>query len=152
MHNVERAFHNDPAWFELVRARLKTSDAVDYRLAEPDKSSPGLSSDIADPRSYLSDDAAFRGYSFKNYASQIDAFPDDYFDVVLIDGRARPACIMHSVPKIKTGGLLIVDNSDRKYYFEHTKTILEKFRVIVFRGVTPTVAFMSSTTVFIKVD
>jgi len=103
---------HDPGWFELVRVHLEISMEMDYRLVQPQKSVAKVSLDIADPLLYLSGDTRFQGYNFKNYASQIDTFPDEYFDVVLVDGRARPACIMHSAPKVKVNGLLILDNAD----------------------------------------
>lgn len=39
---------------------------------------------------------------------------DDYepFDVVFVDGRERTSCMKRAVPKIKSGGYLILDNPD----------------------------------------
>jgi hypothetical protein len=140
---------HDSRWFELVRTYLGKSTIIDYRLVQPEKSNLTLF-DIANPLLYLSDEPQFKGYNFRSYVSQIDEFPNGYFDVILVDGRARPACIRHSVPKINVGGLLIVDNSDRSYYFDQTKTLLKEFQVIIFHGATAAITFMSSTTVFKK--
>ena len=41
------------------------------------------------------------------------AYPDDTFDVVVVDGRERVRCFQHSVAKVKPGGLLILDDVDR---------------------------------------
>lgn len=43
-------------------------------------------------------------------------FPDEFFDVVLVDGRRRKNSIIHSIPKLKPGGLLLLDDSQRQYY------------------------------------
>lgn len=46
----------------------------------------------------------------------IDRKPDEYFDLVLIDGRDRAKCIRSAIPKLRAGGWLILDNSEREYY------------------------------------
>ena len=66
----------------------------------------------SDPTTYASAAEAYAGLSFKDYAAIIDRFPDDYFDVVQVDGRCRSSCAMHAIPKIKPGGYLIVDDFD----------------------------------------
>lgn len=52
------------------------------------------------------------GVSFESYISTIDSHPDQTFDLVLVDGRARPACMEHALPKVKKGGYLVLDNSN----------------------------------------
>ncbi|MFZ4099898.1 MAG: hypothetical protein ACOYKZ_06200 [Chlamydiia bacterium] len=42
--------------------------------------------------------------------------PDNFFDVIIVDGRNRKGCISHSIDLLKPGGVLILDNSDRVYY------------------------------------
>lgn len=55
---------------------------------------------------------------FGEYANSILNFPDDFFDLIVIDGRARPYCLQNSIPKLKNGGYLLFDNSDRIHYQE----------------------------------
>ncbi len=141
---------HDLGWYESVRLHLDASMEVDYRLVQPEKSNSKVSFDIANPLLYLSGDTTFRGYSFKNYAYQIDAFPHDYFDVVLVDGRARPSCIMHSVTKVKVDGLLVLDNSGRDYYLERASSFLRNYDRITFRGATPGVSWFTETSVFTR--
>ncbi len=74
--------------------------------------------DIANPEHYSSDDFNSINMNYYNYVTAIDSFEDNYFDVILVDGRSRPSCIKHSVSKLKNGGLLILDNSDRDYYLK----------------------------------
>jgi predicted O-methyltransferase YrrM len=50
------------------------------------------------------------------YAGVISYFEDDYFDLVEIDGRRRADCLVNALPKLKPGGLLVVDNSEREQY------------------------------------
>jgi predicted O-methyltransferase YrrM len=65
------------------------------------------------------------GSSFEKYAKTIQQFPTEYFDLVLVDGRARPSCIQQSLPYLKHGGLLVVDNTERSYYLEPFTEILK---------------------------
>jgi hypothetical protein len=141
---------HDPSWYESVQTHLNSSIEVDYRLVQPTKFKKPILLDVSDPLLNLSDDPAFPEYSFENYVSQIDAFPQDHFDIVLIDGRARPSCILHSVTKVKVGGFLILDNSDRSYYLDKTSTILMNFDRKTFRGVTPCATWFTETSVFTR--
>ena len=115
---------HDPEWFEVITQRVtqaKKSHHFDYRLVMPHPINGSAAlQDPSSPTDYLSTDSAFTNYSFKEYVSQIDQFPEAHFDIILIDGRARPACIVHSLNKIKPGGMIIVDNADRSYYFTYT--------------------------------
>lgn len=58
----------------------------------------------------------YTGYCFKRYVETISTYPDAHFDLVLVDGRTRVACILDSVQKIRNGGYLILDNSERDHY------------------------------------
>ena len=53
----------------------------------------------------------------------IDQYPDEYFDIILIDGRARPSCFQYSFQKLKIGGLIILDNADIDYYYYIHETL-----------------------------
>lgn len=48
------------------------------------------------------------------YVDAVSSYPDDWFDVVVVDGRARGRCIARALPKVKPGGLLLVDDIHRK--------------------------------------
>jgi predicted O-methyltransferase YrrM len=50
---------------------------------------------------------------YGDYVGAIASYPDDSFDVVVVDGRARGRCVKRSLPKIKSGGLLVVDDIHR---------------------------------------
>jgi hypothetical protein len=89
-------------WTSLLRPHVPAATAAS---AAPD-----------DPDGYVSSGEEFRGRSFQAYAAAIDHFPDDSFDLVLVDGRARPSCGKHARGKVKRGGYLVVDNSERDTY------------------------------------
>ncbi len=52
---------------------------------------------------------------FDNMAMYInvDEFENESLDVVVVDGRDRANCVLKSIPKIKIGGLLVLDNAER---------------------------------------
>jgi len=48
------------------------------------------------------------------YADVILKYPDKYFDLIFVDGErsARIRCIENALPKLKPGGVLLLDNSN----------------------------------------
>jgi predicted O-methyltransferase YrrM len=46
------------------------------------------------------------------YVSIALEFDDDSLDFVLVDGGYRQACVLAAIPKLKRGGLLVIDNTD----------------------------------------
>ena len=50
------------------------------------------------------------------YAPVISEYPDETFDFILVDGRDRVQCIKCALPKLKRGGWLMLDNSERRRY------------------------------------
>lgn len=144
------SIEHDLAWFAVVRSRLAPAPPVDYRLIEPEPGATPQGADPSDPDAYLSADASWRGATFRHYATAIDEFPDGTFDVVLVDGRARPSCIKHGAHKVAVGGVLILDNSERAYYLARTRGHLEGFLETRFLGPCPTVPAISATSIFTR--
>lgn len=128
---------HDPKWHMLLSSHIAPAAPIERRLILPDALPPGPPLDPADPTTYASTDAAWLGHSFRNYATQIDDFPDNYFDVVLVDGRARPACLWHSAGKVRVGGLLILDNADVAHYLARTAARLTRYTKTEFYGAGP---------------
>lgn len=146
------SIEHDAEWYALVKTRLQHTDALDYRLVLPDPSPPdqAASLDRADPRNYLTDWIGFEQATFRNYAQQIDSFPDYYFDVVVVDGQARPACLAHSYSKVKVAGMLILDNADVPLYLEQTQHLLADFKRLSFAGIAPIQGIPSRTDIYIR--
>lgn len=61
---------------------------------------------------------------FDDYVGAIDRFPDNSFDLVIVDGRTRVECALRAMPKVKPGGLLLLDDSDRLRYEPAHKALL----------------------------
>lgn len=47
------------------------------------------------------------------YYQHIDRLPDGFYDIVLVDGRDRVECTRRARHKLATGGLFVVDNTER---------------------------------------
>jgi hypothetical protein len=119
-------------WFNKVRnyIELRKIKGWNGQLIKPelrDNTTDALNP--SNPLHYFSCDENFANFTFKAYSSYIDSFPNNYFDIVLVDGRSRPACLRHSMPKIKKGGLLVLDNSEREYYHTDIKIEGPEFRL-----------------------
>ncbi len=100
---------HDPQWGALVQAALKRHNLtqVDFRVVPPEAGhNPAATSAVA----------AYQGMNFTRYLQQIQDFADESFDVVIIDGRVRNQCVEAALPKLKPGGLLVLDNADRAKY------------------------------------
>ena len=65
---------------------------------------------------YFSSDERYKNKNFKKYVGKINDFPDDFFDLVAVDGRARNACLGSVLSKVKQNGYVLLDNSERAEY------------------------------------
>ena len=72
---------------------------------------------------YTSNRLEYSGLSFKDYVHMINQFPDQYFDLVLVDGRCRIECCKVASTKIKKNGVLMLDNSDYLHYQKGIKDL-----------------------------
>ncbi len=138
---------HDRPWFEKV---LKAVDCHGYKnchvqLIEPTAINDSLFRDASDPNTYVSSSSNFTGKIFRDYASNIDQFPDVFFDLILIDGRARPSCFKHAIPKVKLNGYIVWDNTDREHYLPTMQAAPSNFEFIDFPGVSPYVNFFTRT-------
>lgn len=73
--------------------------------------------------------------------------------MIVADGRALASCVMRSIKKIKCGGAILVDNSERTQYGgvqEHLRAM--GFLETKFRSLGPSNTYVWETTVFRKVN
>ena len=73
---------------------------------------------------------------FDDYVETINQFEDESLDLVVIDGRARVACALAARSKVRPGGMLLLDDSDRKRYLPAIEALVtwNRFRE---RGLKP---------------
>ncbi|MFC8732589.1 class I SAM-dependent methyltransferase [Luteimicrobium sp. NPDC057192] len=86
------SIEHDPEWAALLEERFAATPNVDVRHV------------------------AAAGGSYDEYVASVESFPDDSLDVVLVDGRSRVRCALAAMPKVRPGGFLVLDDSQRKYY------------------------------------
>jgi hypothetical protein len=84
---------------------------------------------------------------FDAYTAAIDDELDNSFDLVIVDGRARVECVRRAMPKVKYGGLLILDDTDRLRYQPAVK-LLGEWQRHIFTGLKPGQRFPAQTSVW----
>ncbi len=87
-------------WYEQVSVRLKEGNVgnVDYRLV---------------PLDHAAQEPAHRDCeSLPLYVRVVEEFEEGSLDFVVVDGHYRQACVQAVLPKLKAGGLLLVDNTN----------------------------------------
>lgn len=83
-----------------------------------------------------------QGLDFSDYVRGIDD-ADGAFDLVVVDGRARVACVRAALPRLAPGGLVLLDNANRAEYRDVVDDSSLKVRVL--RGATPCLPYPTST-------
>lgn len=118
-------------WYKHIKDKLKEKQVnnCEYLLIEPEVINNKISKNV-DPK-YISELKDYKKYHFKKYVKSIDTYPDNYFDLIFIDGRVRITCIKNSIKKIKSGGYLVLDNSDEKKY-RSSQSILKNYKRLEF--------------------
>ena len=97
--------HDEP-WFDIVAGKVASLPHVRHRAVPPDTQPvPG----------YGSSKPGWQGRSFRNYVHAIDD-ETGTFDVIVIDGRAREACLKHAASRLAADGIVVFDNSNRQRY------------------------------------
>jgi len=129
---------HDKAWFQRLEEVMKESHGAQWtgKYVPAGQGDLVQVPDAADPTHFASQDEASKGMNFKAYVSEIDQYPDGYFNVVMVDGRARASCFHHAVPKLTHGGLLILDNAERPHYLRMNKPALRELDIVL-QGMGP---------------
>jgi hypothetical protein len=98
------SIEHDAAWADRVRARLIGCGNVELRVVPAT-----LVGRIASTK------RGFAGQYFDDYVAALAATPGD-FDLIVIDGRAREACLAAASAKLAPGGAIIFDDTCRQRY------------------------------------
>ncbi|WP_147212943.1 class I SAM-dependent methyltransferase, partial [Nocardioides szechwanensis] len=133
VHSVE----HDAAWAELMADVLPPSATlrlVPAVLAGHPGTPPGARS--AKP--------GFEELDFAAYVAAIDDVPGP-LDLVVIDGRARSACLDRAIGRLAPGGLIVLDNVERARYRAALARHGADLDVRWTRGRTPTLPYPTRT-------
>ena len=137
--NVTTVEH-DTGWSKMVEASMHEIGQTNWQLhvVEPTAAIDRKITDPSDPASYASAVELYRSSTFEAYATIIDQFSDLAFDVVVVDGRSRTSCAFHGIPKVKPGGILVLDDADRpRYNAVHAKLTTLGWTLTSFAGPGP---------------
>ncbi|MFQ5415479.1 MAG: hypothetical protein ACE5FL_00375 [Myxococcota bacterium] len=138
------AVEHHPEWFEAVVEQLRHRglDAAGVVLAAPQ-----TPEGPEDRERYRSHKDPYQQQSFRDYVRSIRAHEDGSLGLVSVDGRARVACVRESIPKVRDGGYLVLDNSERDRYREAFE-LLSRYECLDFSGLGPFCTEPWSTTVW----
>lgn len=145
---------HDPAWYDRVRERIDglALSNCELRLIEPEPAALARrEGDFYNPESFLTHESEWHAHKFERYVEAIDALPDDSLDLVLVDGRARPSCMLRALPKVRPGAFLMLDNADWDYYWGSTvRAFLDDWDSAAFRGPAPCALIGTETRIWRK--
>ena len=147
---------HDQEWYYNAKKAMEESGLlnIQYKLFVPEPDAHFDSKDPADPKHYISGFMEYNQLQFEKYAKAIDHFPDEHFDLVVVDGRVRSSCILHAMKKVKKGGALLIDNADRKQYLQPFPELQDnnKWKQTDFTGHFPygPASVLNTTKVFLK--
>ena len=87
----------------------------------------------------------FRHLDFADYVDAI-AREEGLFDLIVIDGRAREACLDRAMTKLADGGGIVIDNTNRRRYRRALRSLPVPVERHVTKGLTPIVPWPTETT------
>lgn len=131
VHSVE----HHRGFGEMMDEALAAQDNVTLQIVEPTPSSSPLVGSAKEGHA---------GLDFSAYVAAIEQVPGS-FDLVVVDGRAREACLEAAIPRLAPGGIVVFDNTRRKRYRRAIEASgLQERR---FRGLTPTLPYPDQTSI-----
>lgn len=116
------ALENDKSWYSKIEESLPQNAKLIYQ-------------------------EVIRGGDYCRYATTLNK----KFDIIIVDGRDRVNCCIHSIQALREGGIVVLDDSERLEY----KPALDffksnNFKEIHFWGMAPGVKMKKCTSVFYK--
>ena len=129
------SIEHDPEWADTLRPRLPSNVEL---VCVPAQSALGAGNPT------LSQKSGFEGLDFSAYV-EAGRQVGGTFDVIVIDGRAREACLPIALNKLEPGGVIIFDNVDRKRYREAIREDAGRSQVLWTRGLTPILPYPTRT-------
>lgn len=131
-----RSVEHHRAFGESMRSTIDRHDNAELLIVPPE---PAAQPAIGSHKE------GYRGQDFTAYVQSIDA-TDEPYDLVVVDGRAREACLAAALRHLSPGGVVVFDNTLRRRYaraIRATPAISERR----FVGLTPTLPYPDCTSV-----
>ena len=127
------AVEHDASWADQVRPLA--GDGVRVLTVPPVPAARGTGVSSQKP--------GFEGLDFTDYVGAIDLQPG-VFDLIVIDGRAREACLRSAISHLADDGLIVFDNVDRRRYRD-AMSAQPGVEVRWTRGLTPSLPYPTRT-------
>jgi hypothetical protein len=138
------SIEHDTPWYHFVSEILEQKK-MDNTTLRHIPSQEGRSEPGPDGTDFNSSEPEFENSNFEKYVRSIEDYPDDTFNLVSVDGRSRVACVKQALKKVKKGGYLLLDNSEREKYREASE-FMKDYDRIDFTGLCPYTLYPTQTT------
>ncbi len=129
---------HDSRYLEITRRLLNGDPRADLLHAPPRRLAEGETA-WAGSRT-----GRYRGWDFADYVAAIRR-PGTTFDLIVIDGRARVACLREALNWVRDDGLIVLDNSNRDEYAAALAELLVP--PLRLRGLAPCLPYGSETAI-----
>lgn len=133
------AIESNKSWFEIICEKIqgKVNSNNDHFISK--------NSEI-----FLLENA-IDNFDYENFANIYSYKNNIKFDFIVIDSLKRHLCTLKSLESLKSGGYLILDDSERPNY-KKTIDFLEQnnFEHIIFSGIAPAQLKIKNTSFFLK--
>lgn len=137
-------------WYSKMKwyLRLKSISNCELKFIPPEYNQDiGNISDLSQCRS---NNPAYQNATFKKYCEYIKQFPKNYFDLIIVDGRARPSCLAIAKDYVKIGGYILLDDAERETYNDGCE-LLKGFERTDFPGPGPYAEYEWKTSLFKRI-
>lgn len=138
------SLEHDAQFFENTDDAIPNHSNLHERILLP----PSESSDDGYAGPYESSVVPNR--SFEKYVRFIERYPDESFDLISVDGRARVSCFRAAIKKLKPRGILVLDNSERNKYQQCFTAAKDLVVTGACAGAGPYNRYFWETTIFTK--
>lgn len=133
------SIEHDEKWHTFLSERIDNSPNASITLIPPNEK--------LCEQPDLSQKPGWKALDFSDYAASIRQF-DGQFDLIVIDGRVRSACLRYAVDKLADDGMVVFDNSHRRRYRE--AIALSGLDCRRMRGLTPSLPYPDETSLLTR--
>jgi len=129
---------NDGEWHRMMSGLVGPQTTIQHMPAIP-SDNPSVSSRWWGQR----------GFDFSDYVDAIDRH-SGVFDLIVIDGRARTACLDKALERLTPDGMVVFDNTNRPRYREALEGAQGRIEEFMTYGLTPSLPYSTTTSLLKK--
>jgi len=128
----------DPQWYTIMQSLVGPHTTLVHTPAQASKQ-PSVGSKMW----------GHKDLDYRDYVEAIDQV-EGLFDLIVIDGRARTACLEKAVTRLSPGAMVVFDNTNRRRYRPALESLTEGFDDTTTTGLTPSLPWSTQTTLLRK--